>query len=65
MKSFLGNFYRHLAIFSGHTALSVNQIGSEAGQKKDNFETLLLRKRFEDSSSTLNFADNEEKVVFR
>ena len=24
VKSFLGNFYRHLAIFSGHTGLEFN-----------------------------------------
>ena len=24
VKSFLGNFYRHLGIFSGHTALNVD-----------------------------------------
>ena len=36
MKSFLGNIYRHLAIFSGHTVAAKQPIGSTISQ------TLLL-----------------------
>ena len=30
MKSFLGNFYRHLAIFSGHTAEEAAEVAVAA-----------------------------------
>ena len=34
MNSFLGNFYRHLAVFSGHTALDLNEKKSTRGFEK-------------------------------
>ena len=33
MKSFLGNFYRHLAIFSGHTARCLDIESNILGRK--------------------------------
>ena len=58
VKSFLGNFYRHLAIFSGHTVSSLTRleltkeenmlfvVGSEAAESKlvklENSSTVIL-----------------------
>ena len=43
MKSFLGNFYRHLAIFSGHTDdildFKERQFGNELEKKRERLKT--------------------------
>ena len=41
MKSFLGNFYRHLAIFSGHTGSDARNSKAIAVFKQKNTQKLL------------------------